>query len=164
MSTRFEYRYSNNNNNPLGGIASLIIGVFIIIGLFWFVQFLFKILWAIFPFLLIATAILDYKVILNYGKWVYGLFRRNWIAGGLIGLLSVVGAPLVTLLLLGRALFNRRVKQVEKEIEQRQQGEYTDYEEVDSEVLDLPELETRKETRRPPTTSDDNDYEQLFDE
>ncbi len=164
MSTRFEYNYNSNNNSPFGGIVGLIIGVFLIIGLFWFVQFLFRILWAVFPFFLIATAILDYKVLVNYGKWVVKLFQRSWIAGAAIGFLSVVGAPLVTLMLFGRALFNRRVKQVKGEAERQQQGEYTDFEELDSEVLELPELETRKETPRSKPPADDNEYEQLFDE
>jgi len=161
MSNRYEYRFGGNNNSPFSGIVGILVGVLFILGLFYFLKFLFNLLWILLPVLLIITAVIDYKVFLSYGKWIVRLFQRNWIAGAVAGFLSVVGAPVVTLFLLGKALFQKKVKEAKAAQEEQVQGEYVEFEEVDSEPLELPQLEPKKQQR--PSTTDDS-YEQLFDD
>jgi hypothetical protein len=128
-------------------------------GLFYLVGFIFRILWFLLPAILIAVAIIDYRVITGYVTWVLSLFQRNWIVGLAASLLTVIGAPVVGLLLLGRALLRRRVKEAQAEYERQTKGELVDFEEVDSETLELPDLEPPR-TQRPGTSEDD--YEDLF--
>lgn len=161
MSNRYEYRFSGNNNSPFSGILGILVGVLFILGLFYFLKFLFNLLWILLPVLLIVTAVIDYKVFISYGKWIIRLFQRNWIAGLIAGFLSVAGAPVVTLFLLGKALFQKKIKEARAAQEEQTQGEYVEFEEVDSETLDLPQLEPKKQTRQ---TSTDDDYEQLFED
>jgi hypothetical protein len=161
MSNRYEYRFSGNNNSPFSGIVGILVGVLFILGLFYFLKFLFNLLWILLPVLLIVTAVIDYKVFISYGKWIIRLFQRNWIAGLIAGFLSVAGAPVVTLFLLGKALFQKKVKEARAAQEEQTQGEYVEFEEVDSETLDLPQLEPKKQTRQPSTN---DDYEQLFED
>ena len=166
MSNRYEYRFGGNNNSPLSGIVGILVGVLFFIGLFYFLQFLFRLLWILLPVILIITAIIDYKVILGYGKWIVRLFQRNWVTGAIAGFLSIVGAPVVTLFLLGKALFQKRIKEAQSAHEERVQGEYVEFEEVDTETLDLPQLEPQKKQPQQPQQrpSTDDSYEQLFED
>lgn len=157
MNSRREYRFSNDN--PLSTLAGILVAVLLFMGLFYLVGFIFRILWFLLPAILVAVAIIDYRVITGYVKWVFSLFQRNWIVGLAAALLTVVGAPVVGLLLLGRALFRRRVKDAQAEYERQTKGELVDYEEVDSETLDLPDLD-RPRTQRDGAT--DDDYDELF--
>ena len=71
---------------------------------------------------------------------------------------------LLTIGLFGKALLNRKVRQIQKDKEQEMIrpaiGEYVDFEEVKKErAMRLPEIERREETRRP---NKDNEYDQFF--
>lgn len=163
MSNRYEYRFGGNNNSPFSGIVGIVVGVLFILGLFYFLKFLFNLLWILLPVLLIVTAVIDYKVFLSYGKWIVRLFQRNWVAGAVAGFLSVAGAPVVTLFLLGKALFQKKVKEAKTAHEEQVQGEYVEFEEMESETLELPQLEPKKQQQQQPST-DEDDYEQLFED
>lgn len=159
MSTQRTYQFGGNGNSPFSGIVGIVIAVLFFLGMFYFVQFLFRILWFLLPVMVIATAIIDHKVILNYFSWVGRLFSGNWIAGLAVGALTIIGAPVVALFLLGRALLGRKINQVKGDIERREQGEFAEYEEIDSETLDLPEIEQPN----PQPQKRDSGYDQMFD-
>ncbi len=75
-------------------------------------------------------------------------------------LLTIFGFPIIAGFLFAKALLYRKVGQMKKEHENKQQGELIEYEEVEEEPfkpLELPRME--KEPRK-----ERNDYEQLFDE
>jgi hypothetical protein len=160
MNTQGGFSFGGNNQSPFSGLIGIIIAVLFFIGLFWFVQFLFRILWFLLPVMVIATVIIDHKVILNYFGWIGRLFRNNWIAGAAVGALTIIGAPVVALFLLGRALLGRKIKNVEAEMQRANEPEFTEYEEIDSETLDLPELE---EPEPQPRRSKGENYEDLFE-
>lgn len=158
-----QYRKSfnlNSNNNPFGLIIGLLVGILIMIGLFKLANFLFQILLWLSPVLIIATLIIDYKVVWNYIQWVVNLIKRNTLAGIAMLLLTVFGFPVVSAFLLAKALFKRRVKQVSEQYEQHTKGEFIEYEELDSELLDLPDPQEKE----PQTRTKNTGYENLFDQ
>lgn len=160
MSTQYRYQLggNNNNNNPFSGLLGVAVAILFFIALFWFLNFLFWILWKILPLLVIATAIIDSKVILDFFGWLGRLFKRNWIMGLAAGGLTILGAPAVALFLLGKALLRKKIKTVKQDVERQREGEFVEYEEIDSEILDLPKLEPRPEE----APKKNNGYDDMF--
>lgn len=151
--TIFEKRY--NSSNAIVGILFLVAVLFL---LFWLAKSLFTILAWLAPALFIAAIIIDYRSVLNYGKWLLNQLKNNTLNGILFSILTVVGFPVVSLLLFGRALLSKKMKSLEKSYIERREGTYTEYEIVEDQEarLDLPPLEKRNQQSK-------DDYEQLFD-
>lgn len=164
MNAQGSFSFGNNNGRgPFSSIVGILVAIGVFIALFWFLQILFEILWYLTPVMLVATAIIDHKVILGYFGWLGRLFRRNPLYGILAGGLSIVGAPVVALVLLGRAFLGKKVREIQQDMEQKQQGEFVEYEEVSSETLELPQLEERPRPEpEPEKRQQKNDYEDLF--
>ncbi len=135
-------------------------GVFFLVVLFFLARFIFRILYFLSPIFLIAALIIDYKVVVNYGKWLVNTVKQNPLLGICAIVLSIFGSPLVSVYLLGRPLFNKRIKDVEQEFEKRTTGEIVDFEEIDSEPLRLRELE--EDIEDTPKRKESNEYEDLF--
>ncbi len=165
---RFEYR--SKNKSPISGIFGLIILALVLVGLFMLARFVFRILAFLAPVLIIVALILDYKTVIGYGKWLVNLVKQTPLMGILAIVLTVLGFPLVSAFLAGKAYLSRNVKQAEKEQEPQREGEYIDFEEVDEQPLELPELskikkeEERKRPSEPKTKpKEDDKYDSLFD-
>jgi len=144
--------------NPVSailGVLFLMVGIF---ALLWVAKSIFTILAWIAPLLLIATLIIDYRTVLNYGKWILNKLNENFLTGIIYSLLTIFGFPVVSLFLFGKALLSRKIRSIEQNIHEEQEGQYADFEIVDEEpiILDLPQIERRKEHQK-------DDYEQLFD-
>lgn len=157
MTTQRSYQFGGNNNSPFQGMVGIVIGILFFVGMFYFVKILFNILWFLLPVIIIATAIIDHKVILNYATWVGRLFQRNLIAGIAAAILTIIGAPVVGVFLLGRALLRKKIKDVQTDAEQRRQGEFVEFEELESETMELPPLDTP--TAQQPK---DSGYDDIF--
>lgn len=167
----------NPSNNPLSALAGLLIFVVVLVALFMLARFVFRILAFLSPALIIAALILDYKTVTGFGKWLIDQVRSNPLLGIAAIVLTVLGFPLVSAFLAGKALLTRNVRKAREEQEQQQRGEYIDFEELDDQPLELPELsemkrreeERREKERRaeepPPSRREnrDSDYDQLFD-
>ncbi|WP_367391370.1 hypothetical protein [Lewinella sp. LCG006] len=160
MTTQRSYQFGGNNKSPFQGIVGIVVGILFLFALFFFVQILFKILWFLLPVIVIATAVIDYKVILNYFGWIGKLFKNNALAGLAMSALTIIGAPVVALFLLGKALLRKKIKDVQTEAELRQNGEFVEYEELDSETMDLPPLESPLRADPPPKK--DTGYDDMF--
>lgn len=169
MQYRSEYNFGGFGPNRASGrspfnFGGILIGIVALIMLFVVARFIFRLLYFLSPFLLIATAIIDYRVILGYGKWLINMTKRNALLGIGAIVLSIIGFPIVSLGLFGKALFNRQVRQMQKEKEQEmirpEIGEYVEFEEVKKEKpMRLPQIEKREEPRRP---KPDNEYDTFF--
>lgn len=143
--------------NVIFGVVFL---VFAFMAVFWLAKGIFTILAWLAPILLIATLIIDYRIILNYGKWILHQLKTNTLVGVGMSLLTVVGFPVVSFFLFGKALLKRKLKSLESSYREERTESYSDYEIVEEDIstrLELPPLERR----RAKTASDD--YEQLFD-
>ncbi len=147
--------------NPFNSIASILILVLVFIALFWFATNVFKLLSVIAPFLLIGALLLNHNVVINYGKWLWNLLKQKPIYG--IGgiLLTFFGFPIISGFLLAKAFLYRKVDKLKQNMEQREQGEFTEYEEVEDEPeirLELPKFEKPKKSQ-----NSESGYDQFFE-
>ncbi len=145
----------------VNGIMGLIMVILFFIVLFFIARGIFTILaWAA-PVLIIAALLINYRTVVGYLKFLWDLLRRRPLMGILAIILSVVGFPIVSGFLLGKAILDKRIKSYRKEIEVRRDGELVDYEDVthletNPRVLDLEAL--------PPKTEPKNTYDDFFEE
>lgn len=153
--------FSNNSRNPFSLLISIGIGVLVLVALFMLARFVFKILAFAAPILFLAALIFDYRTVVNYGKWLLDLTRRQPILGIAAILFSILGFPIVSVFLFGKALLKKQVRNIQKEQTQQapQLGEYIEFEEVKTvrkERIELPPIQTRQQEQRR------NEYERLF--
>lgn len=160
------YRFDSFNNGSNGrspfNLGSILVGIIALLLIFVVARFIFRLLYLLSPILLVATAIMDHKVITGYAGWLVQMVRRNTLLGIGAMVLTIVGFPIVTAALFGKALLNRQVRKAREAYEQQQQtpqiGEYVDFEELPDDSLRLPKFEQPKETPR----KKDNEYDQFF--
>lgn len=152
--------------NPFNSITSILFMVLVFIALYWLATGIFKLLSIAAPFLLVAALVINRNVVINYGKWLWNLLKTNPLMG--IGgiLLSVFGFPIIAGFLFGKALLYRKVDKMKTEFETKKYGDFVEYEEMDMDVdeqpeirLELPEIIKPK----PKPKKDNNNYDQYFD-
>ncbi len=129
------------NGNFWIGIGAMIL---VMIGLFYIAKGVFTLLaWAA-PVLLIITLIIRHEVVLSYGKMLINLVKRNPLMGIVAIVLSIVGFPVVAFALFGKALLDRKIGQLGQKREKAYQDEFVEYEEIQEESLELPQMDTKK--------------------
>ncbi len=108
------------------------------------------------------------KVILGFAKTLINLVRKNPLMGVAAIGLTFFFHPLVALFLFGKAMLLRKVDNLRKDLETRQQGQYTEYEEVEVDYEEVPDdkpnLIELPPLREKPKQERRNDYEDLFEE
>ncbi len=134
----------------------LVVFVFALLALYWLAKGVFTILTWAFPIMLIATAVINYRVLLGYGRWVVDNFKRSPIIGIVIAILTVMAYPFVGLFLLYRAISSKS-KPEEPNPKEAVAGDYIKYEKVEQEedFLDLSDIEKSKPEIK-------NRYDELF--
>jgi len=137
--------FNNNEGSPFSAILGIVGMVLGLILLLFIARFIFRILWFLSPILLIGALIVDYKGVINFGKWLIALFKRDTILGVVATILTIFGFPIVAGFLLGKGLFKRRAKEKRMEQKRQREGELVDFEELDSKPLELKELEKDEE-------------------
>ncbi|MEM6722558.1 MAG: hypothetical protein AAF598_00895 [Bacteroidota bacterium] len=169
MATRMEYQFNNNNKGGrnVSPVVGLVFFIAILIGFYYVTSLIWTVLKFLTPVMLIATAIIDYKVIVNYGKWIWKLGQKNLIAGVGAGLLSVIGIPVVSAILLSRALTGRKIKKMREQYEKQENPDFTDFEDLSEnkkadEEHEMRILELEEPTRK--KQKDPNQYDNLFED
>ena len=161
------------SSNPLGNLKYIAFGIIALIVLFYAAKLAFNIIYFIAPILLIATLFIDYKVFINYGKWILNLFKANPLYGIGAGVLTAVAYPVVSIALFLKALLNKKIAEVKGQFETKKQEEYVEYEELPSEPKARKQPTPKKETRveLPPikerqkeVRTNRNEYDDLFGE
>lgn len=137
----------NLNGNPVNSIVGIVLMIVFLIGMFYVAQFVFRILYFLAPFMLIATLIINYRVVTGYLQWVLALVKRNPVMGIGAGILTVLGFPIISAFLLVKAIMLKKVDQAQEKARIRREGELIDYEEVDSEEL-VPPIQYEEKRRR----------------
>lgn len=157
--------YRKTANFKLDSLASLLLLVVFIIGMFFVLRGIFFILSWIAPVLLIAAFVIDRSVVIDYVKWLGSLVKSNPLLGVGTILLSLVGYMAVFPYLFFKALFKKKIKDVQQKYEQERQGELIDFEEIESkpnpDVLELPTLQ--KQERQQEKREKRSEYDKLFD-
>jgi hypothetical protein len=133
--------YRKLNVNPLVGFLVLAGVIFMSIFLF---RALFRLLYFFAPFLLILALVINYKTVINYGKWLIKSLKNSPLTGVIYIVLTVLGFPFVSFYLFGKAILSRQLKKMNTDREIKSQGEFTDFEILDEEPLDLPDYEKKK--------------------
>ena len=159
---------NSNSANPIIGVIGLV--VFLIVA-YLLIKSIAWVLGLIAPVLLILTLIMDHSVVTDYVKWILNLFKSKWYYGLGAGAMTFFGFPFVSAFLFGKAMFKKKIIGSgfgDAMKGENREEEYTNYEEVDSEIvledvdlgeedLELPEIEENLNT-----PEDDNTYENLF--
>lgn len=167
--------YQRQSGSPMGGIGSIIIMVLFFVALYWIATGIFKILLWVAPILFLITLVIDYKVVLNYGKWLINLTKRNPVMGAIAILASLGLYPVLAFFLFGKALVKKKVKEVTERYEEasgrRMDGtpytkkddfvEYEDVTDKEEVKLELPPLREPEVRRQKP--KNDNDYDSFFE-
>ncbi len=135
----------------------MIFMVFVVFILFFIARGIFTILAWLAPILFILTLIFRYKVVVQYGKMLVNLVKRNPIVGIIAIILTVVGFPIVAFALFAKAIMDRQIDKVQEQQREAVEGKLIDYEIIEDETLDLPEIEPVKRKKR-----ENNEYEDLF--
>lgn len=157
--------YRRSDINPSNSITSILVLVLGFVALYFLAKGVFTILSWVAPVLLIITAILDYRTIIDYGKWLWNLLRKNPLMGVGAIVLTVVGFPIIAGFLFIKALFRKKIGQLEQTMKTERDGQFVDYEEMESttyEPLELPTIEPEPEPKVEPRR-EKNDYEDMFD-
>ncbi len=128
MAKQKQFKFGGTN--PL----IILIGIVIVIGLlFWVAKKVLSLLaWAAPVFLLVAL-IVNYRVVLGYGRWLIDTLKSNLVFGLVATLFTIMGFPLVAIYLLLRALASKGIGSGKKE-------SFSEYEEVDEDFLDISEI------------------------
>jgi len=150
MSFRKEFDFKGNTLVTIVILALLFMGVFIV------ARSLMRLLYFLAPLLIIITLIVDYKVVVNYGKWLIELVRERTLLGIGAMLGTVLLYPVVFAFLLGKALIKRRIRKAREEARMQEEEQFVDFEELESK---------RKDMEMPPLSRDDeqSEYDDLFD-
>jgi predicted membrane protein len=147
-------------NIRMNGIVGIVFMVLVFVALFFIAKGIFTVLAWLAPALIIGALLIHYRTVLNYLRFIFSLLQRNLFAGILVIILSVIGFPILSGFLFGKAILDRKVKKLHQAHEARQEAEYVEFEEVirheEEKKLDLPPME-----KRPPAQKD-NQYEDLF--
>ncbi|MFT4665485.1 MAG: hypothetical protein ACI8YQ_000129 [Polaribacter sp.] len=163
--------------NPFNSILSIVFLVAIFIGLYYLATGIFTILSALAPFMLLGALIINYKVVLNYGKWLLNTLKTNFLRGLGMTVLTVLGFPVISGYLLLKAFLSKKVEKMQADFEDRARPDFADFEEVDNTEADFEDLSNEKpldlnapkaikpEIRQndPPKRNEDgSEYDQFF--
>jgi hypothetical protein len=154
--------YRTTAQFKLNSIFGVLLLIAFLVGLFFVLKGVFWVLSWIAPVLLIAAFIIDKSVVINYVKWIGKTLKENPLLGIAAILFTILGYMVVFPYLFAKALFKKKIKDVQQQYEKQQQGELVDFEEVESkpnrqERLELPRFEKQsKQEKR-------SEYDQLFD-
>jgi len=152
--------YNSRQSGPFQSIISLVVMIGFFYLLFSFAAFVFEMLWYVAPVFIIATLIIDHTIITNFGKWVFQKLKTQPLFGILMIVLTGFGLPVVSGYLLGKALLKRKITKMTGEFQKEAGGtdeEFVDYEEIDSEPIELPDLPPRQRAEN------NNKYDDLFE-
>lgn len=142
----------------MGSFGGIIILTLFFVALYFIAKGLFTVLSFIAPVLLILSLILDYTVVIDYGKFILNLLKNNLIVGILAVVLTILGFPIVSGFLFFRAIIRQKLKSAMKQ--QEKKNAYAEYEVIeegneDEDFLELPDAEKTSRSR-------DGDYDDLF--
>ena len=140
-----------------GGLYGLIATILFFIVLFYIAKGIFWVLTWVSPVLLIITLVLDYQVVTNYLKMLWGMILRTPIMGILSSIISFFAFPVVILFLFGRAWFGYYIRKKQREQaaffqqfqeSQQREEEFVPYEEVIDNRLDDSDIQATFEPNK----------------
>lgn len=150
--------YRKSASFSIDSILGILLLIAILVGIFFVMQVVFKVMMAIAPVLGIAAFFIERSVVTNYFKWIWETLKSNRLLGIGAIVFTVVGYMIVLPFLFVKALTKKKLKAARQQYEKEQQGELVDYEELDTTPTNKPTELPRVE--RQPRNSE---YDKLFD-
>ncbi len=158
MTTQQKYSISGGKGSPFGSASAIIMFIVGLALLYFIAKGIFTLLYWAAPVLLIITLFMDYKVVLDYGKFILKLLKENPLMGIVGIVLTIVGYPVVSGFLFFKALMKRKIDQVMEKHKPKEE-DFTEYEEVKEDFLELPEIEKTVQSN----TKSGNEYDNMFE-
>lgn len=151
-------RRSSGGWGPLNSVTSILFIILFFVALFYLARGVFWLLsWAA-PVFIILTLIIDYKVVVNYGKMIARQFKSNWVLGLALVLLTVLGFPFVSAFLFGKAALTKKISSMmDGASPATKEPEFTEYVEIEEEPEEL-ELKDLQKDEEPSSS-----YDQFFE-
>ncbi len=162
------------SSNPLGNLTFIAMAIGALILMFFLARIAFNLIYWISPFLFLATLVIDYKVVVNYGKWMLGLFKMNPLYGIGAGVVTFFVYPVVAVFLFGKALIKKKIGSMKDQLDKKVNGEYAEYEEVEADfvpdgetlikekdLIELPPIKPKVKQAQP-KSNNSSEYEDLF--
>ena len=138
--------FSNRSVSGRGGLGCLLSGIIGIVLLYLF----FKLLWWAAPALLVLAVIINWRSVADTGKQYLKLLRSNPVMGIIVGVISVLLFPVLSLFLLVQSLAYKQIKGFRDQFtgglgqqNPKEEAEYVEFEELES---------TPKTTKSPDST------------
>lgn len=142
------------------GLFGFLFLVMVMVGIFFIAKGIFKILSIAAPVLILLTALINYRTLVSYGRFILALFKRSLLTGIVAVILSIIGFPILSGILFGKAILDRKVRKLQKEHQLQREGEFVEFEEVirprQNEEIELPPLQREMPPKK------ENRYEDLF--
>jgi predicted membrane protein len=168
MQSRRTFSF-NSNQNPFNSLLSLLVFIGVLALLFFLVKGFITILYWVAPVLLIATLIINYKVVGDYMVDLTKTFQRDILWGIVKTAFTILCYPLVIGWLFVKAIFMRNINKMKKEFDNQMNvntnTQYIDYEEINPEddKKNKTNNEPPIELPKPKERERKNPYDNLFD-
>ncbi len=149
--------FERNRLNPFANLTGILLMILMMVGIFYVAKGIFWLLAKAAIFLIIGAIIIHYPTVIAFFKWLWSTWTKSILQGIIFTALTVLLYPVVCALLFFRALLNRKVASLESTIKKEQQGEFVDFEELESAI------HNRKKKVQPVETTPTDRYSDLFE-
>lgn len=141
------YRVRSGSFPLAGTIISLLVFAAVLVILYYLFKMFYWLAALAMPVLLIATLIINYRVISRFFLMLWSLIKSRPVLGILAAIFSVLLSPIVVVILFVQALFLRKVARVQQRMEEKKYGEWADFEIIEEDNT-LKNATKKKETIR----------------
>ena len=171
------FQVGGSPKNPFGSIINVVIFFGALVLMYLFIGGLFKLLYLVAPFLLVATLIINYRIVADYAIDVFETFRTDVLWGVVKVAFTVLCYPFVIGWLFAKSLIYRKVDKLKQNFEAQMNTtntnfganpsattDFADFEELSSEILN--KNKSKKEEpiiiELPKPKDKQDDYDQFF--
>ncbi len=138
----------NRTSGPLGGIGCMIVGILLMFGFFYSIQWLYIKLWYVVPVFVVLALAINHRVVVGSLRALWGQFVRNPIYGLISAAVAVAMLPFVSLGWVLGALGANKITKMQQEFGQQFGFGSFDPASIksskDTEFVEFEEIETKK--------------------
>jgi hypothetical protein len=116
--------YIPSRNNSFSGLTGLLIIAGVVLLGYYAITGFMNLIWWAFPVIVVATLIIDYKVVINHFKAIGNAFQRDMLRGLLYAGFTFFAAPVVATWLLFKAIAKKRLATFQARMQDRMQDRF----------------------------------------
>jgi predicted membrane protein len=169
MQFRTNYNSKGSGSNPFNSLISLITFAGVLLLLYFLMKGFFNLLYLVAPVLLVATLIINYRVVRDYAASIVTSLQSDILMGMVKVAFTVLCYPMVIGWLFAKALIFRKVSTLQQDFQQKmnqsEQIQDVDYEEISSRKADEKPSEKPLIIQLPKPKEKDksNPYDDIFE-